>query len=137
MNDTTIITYTVFINGKNTGNTVNTTSLERARYIYFVNNRMNFEFTLREVSPTPAPQQTSKTPVSAILTAFLALFIFAALSTSAQTWTPNQKFVKQAKATSVKASYQCYGTTQKGERCKRHVKADHSFCTQHANQAAK
>lgn len=32
--------------------------------------------------------------------------------------------------------YQCSGTTQKGERCKRTVKVDHGFCSYHISQAS-
>lgn len=64
--------------------------------------------------------------------------LFLAIKSNGQTqWTPNKKFVKQTaqdSSRSPKKLFQCYGTTQKGERCKRKVIAEHSFCYQHSNQ---
>jgi len=67
----------------------------------------------------------------------IAALCFGISETHAQAWTPNKKYIK-AKDTSKPATtskYQCYGTTQKGERCKRHVPQDHGFCYQHIEQA--
>lgn len=67
----------------------------------------------------------------------VALSIFAASKAHSQTWQPNPKYVKSTRDSTSKASetkYQCYGTTAKGERCKRLVNADHSFCYQHKEQ---
>jgi len=75
-----------------------------------------------------------------LLLSFLAALIMVGLiitGATAQAWQPNPKYVKSAKDStraSVKAEFQCYGTTQKGQRCKRHVTADHSYCYQHQNQ---
>lgn len=68
----------------------------------------------------------------------LALLI-GTYKANSQTWTPNPKYVKGAKDTQpgsqVKpAKFQCWGTTTKGERCKRSVVNQHSFCYQHEKQ---
>lgn len=55
----------------------------------------------------------------------------------AQTWQPNKSVIK-AKKDSVKPDntkrFQCWGTTQKGERCKRNVLSNGDFCYQHQTQ---
>lgn len=54
-----------------------------------------------------------------------------------QTWTPNKSVIKAPKDSikTEKKAFQCWGTTQKGVRCKRHVNIDRSFCYQHTAQA--
>lgn len=48
-------------------------------------------------------------------------------------WEPNPKYIKGS-TTEQAAKFQCNGTTQKGQRCKRKVATDGGFCYQHANQ---
>lgn len=74
-----------------------------------------------------------------IITAFLFCTVLLCLycTAQAQQWQPNKHYIK-AKDTSKKApdpKYQCWGTTSKGARCKRHVPQDHGFCYQHIEQA--
>lgn len=72
---------------------------------------------------------------------FAYLLIIVALiagikCTAQEAWKPNPKYIKTrdaAQAHQVK-QFQCYGTTQKGERCKRKVSTDKSYCYQHAGQ---
>lgn len=47
-------------------------------------------------------------------------------------WYPNHIYIRKDSLISTK--YQCWGTTAKGLRCKRSVKYDHGFCSQHQNQ---
>lgn len=66
------------------------------------------------------------------------IFLFVSFAANCQTWTPNPKYVAAARDTTCKAQekkYQCWGTTSKGDRCKRKVMADRSFCYQHTEQA--
>lgn len=66
----------------------------------------------------------------------MCVMLFASLQSNSQTWKPNPKYV--ASKTEKKENtthYQCYGTTKKGERCKRSVKSDHTFCYQHVSQS--
>ena len=74
---------------------------------------------------------------------FLIIYLIAVAllitcyAANCQTWKPNPKFTSQraTKTTdTTKAKFQCWGTTKKGDRCKRKVNADHSFCYQHTNQ---
>lgn len=65
----------------------------------------------------------------------VCVMLFAYLQSNSQTWKPNPKYVKADTAKHEKLTFQCYGTTHKGERCKRHVKADHSYCYQHITQS--
>lgn len=57
---------------------------------------------------------------------------------SAQTWSPNPKYIKTQKGpnpgTAPAQKFQCWGTTQKGERCKRKVDSARAYCYQHTNQ---
>jgi hypothetical protein len=72
-----------------------------------------------------------------LLWLLLVAILCATYYCNAQIWTPNPKYIKGAhQDTTGRAQnkFQCYGTTQKGERCKRTVKADHDFCHQHATQ---
>jgi len=72
-----------------------------------------------------------------IYLSLIAALCVAYSLTHAQTWTPNPKYTKSAKdsaKTAGKAQYKCWGTTKKGERCKRKVTGPHSFCYQHTNQ---
>ncbi len=75
-----------------------------------------------------------------IVIALVIGFIFLLVSFAAnfQTWTPNPKYMAAPRDTTNKApekKYQYWGTTKKGERCKRKVSAEHSFCSQHQAQA--
>lgn len=73
--------------------------------------------------------------IFAIVVGFI--FLFVSFAANCQVWTPNPKYVAAPRDTTRKAQekkYQCWGTTVKGERCKRKVIADHSFCYQHAGQ---
>lgn len=66
-----------------------------------------------------------------------AALILASIVANGQTWQPNPKYIKHDTAKtagSAKKQFQCYGTTQKGERCKRKTEADRSYCYQHQNQ---
>lgn len=66
-----------------------------------------------------------------------ALMLLASLKSNSQTtWTPNKKVMHKTDTTagSNEKKFQCWGTTKKGERCKRKVETDHSFCYQHAGQ---
>lgn len=68
----------------------------------------------------------------------LFAFMLLAIKSTGQDWKPNPKYIAPkdtAAAARPVYKYQCYGTTKKGERCKRKVEKDHSFCYQHANQA--
>lgn len=68
-------------------------------------------------------QKFARITLTAILTAALLTAASAAYS---QTWIPAKQ------ATVKKQSYQCNGTTKKGERCKRHVTTSGGYCYQHA-----
>lgn len=74
--------------------------------------------------------------ISAALLFVIALCLLAGTS-SAQTWAPNKSVIKPAKDTAAAKAdkFQCWGTTQKGLRCKRKVNEDHSFCYLHQYQA--
>lgn len=68
-----------------------------------------------------------------LIIALLLLAIFA----KAQDWKPNPKYIKQRTQDTShahKKQFQCYGTTQAGNRCKRKVETDKTYCYQHANQ---
>ena len=70
-----------------------------------------------------------------IIYVILISCLVIAYKSQAQTWKPNPKYIKEnEKTTGQGKEFQCYGTTKKGERCKRKVNADHCFCYQHANQ---
>lgn len=74
-----------------------------------------------------------------LLIAYLSLIclLIAGIRCHAQSWTANKKYAKADTQTANKANkaqFQCWGTTQKGERCKRKVMADHSYCYQHETQ---
>lgn len=61
--------------------------------------------------------------------------LLASLKSNCQVWTPNKKVIQKSDTTTKsKKEFQCWGTTKKGERCKRKVAADHSFCYLHAGQ---
>ena len=73
--------------------------------------------------------------ITALVIGFI--FIFVSFAAHCQTWTPNPKYVAAPRDSTSKApekKYQCWGTTKKGERCKRKVLTDHSFCYQHSEQ---
>ncbi len=73
-----------------------------------------------------------------IIYVLLVASLLIAIKSNGQTfkanhWTPNSKYVAACKVDTTK-KYQCWGTTKKGERCKRKVNTEHSFCYQHATQ---
>lgn len=66
------------------------------------------------------------------------LFLLCLYCTAqAQQWQPNKHYIKAKDTTKTAqiSKYQCWGTTSKGARCKRHVPQDHGFCYQHIDQA--
>ena len=67
-----------------------------------------------------------------------AALILVSIAATAQTWTPNKKYIAPAKTTTRAADtivkYQCYGTCKDGHRCNRKVKINGDYCYQHSAQ---
>lgn len=73
-----------------------------------------------------------------IIYALLILgLILAYRSKGQEVWKPNTAVTRKAQGDStrqVKALFQCWGTTKKGERCRRKVECNKCYCYQHADQ---
>ena len=69
-------------------------------------------------------------------TLIISALLISSLSVCGQNWTPNQSVIKANKTVKNDSTkvFQCWGTTQKGERCKHKVSVNGAFCWQHANQ---
>ena len=76
-----------------------------------------------------------KSIVAAIILGVILGSIASLTPIFAQDWKPNPKYIKtDTSKTSEKPAFQCMGTTQKGLRCKHHVKANGDYCSQHQQQ---
>ena len=72
----------------------------------------------------------TRSMIAAIIAAIVLALVLCSTMTQGQTWTPSTK----VHVTDTSAHYQCWGTTKKGERCKRMVKCNHCYCYQHEYQ---
>lgn len=67
----------------------------------------------------------------------IAALVYASKCRGQEVWKANTKYTSKAQVDSlrqVKASFQCWGTTKKGDRCRRKVECNKCYCYQHADQ---
>lgn len=64
----------------------------------------------------------------------ISMLCFTSITKAQDNWKPNPKYVHHSDTAKKIQSYQCTGTTVKGERCRKKVYVNGGKCSWHINQ---